>query len=92
MVIQGTAHVHAPQGLSAPHRNVPANGPSSAPASYGVDQLDISPEADLVAQVHNLPDIREDRVAQIKAQIAEGTYETDAKLDAALNRLLDEIG
>jgi negative regulator of flagellin synthesis FlgM len=54
--------------------------------------LDISPEADLVAQVHNLPDIRADRVAQIKAQIAAGTYETDAKIDTALSRLLDEIG
>ena len=92
MVIQSTAHVHAPQGISAPHRNVPAQAPGSTPSSYGVDQLDISPAADLVAQVHNLPDIREDRVAQIKAQITAGTYETDAKLDAALNRLLDEIG
>jgi len=92
MVIQGTAHVHAPQGISAPHRNAPAETPSSTPSGYGVDQLDISPEADLVAQVHNLPEIRADRVAQIKAQIAAGTYETDAKLDTALSRLLDEIG
>lgn len=92
MVIQGTAHIHAPQALSAPHRNGPAHGASNTPAHYGVDQLDISPEADLVAQVHNLPDIRADRVAQIKAQIAAGTYETDAKIDLALSRLLDEIG
>jgi len=92
MQIYGTATVHAPQSLSAPHRMAPAQAPSSTPSSYGVDQLDISPEADLVAQVHNLPDIREDRVAQIKAQIAAGTYETDAKLDVALSRLLDEIG
>jgi negative regulator of flagellin synthesis FlgM len=92
MVIYGTAQVHAPQGISAPHRAAPAQGPSRTPASYGVDQLDISPEADLVAQVHNLPEIRQDRVAQIKAQIADGTYETDAKLDVALSRLLDEIG
>ena len=92
MVIQGTAHVHAPQVLSAPHRVAPAQAPSTTPTSFGVDQLDISPEADLVAQVHDLPEIREDRVAQIKAQIAAGTYETDAKLDVALSRLLDEIG
>ena len=92
MVIYGTAHVHAPQGISAPHRIAPAQAPSSTPSSYGVDQLDISPEADLVAQVRNLPDIRADRVAQIKAQIADGTYETPEKLDIALSRLLDEIG
>ena len=92
MMIYGTAQVHAPQGLSAPHRMAPAPAPSSIPSSYGVDQLDISPEADLLAQVHKLPEIRADRVAQIKAQIADGTYETEAKLDLALSRLLDEIG
>jgi len=70
----------------------PTQAASNTPSAYGVDQLDISPEADLVAQVHDLPEIREDRVAQIKAQIAAGTYETDAKLDVALSRLLDEIG
>jgi anti-sigma28 factor (negative regulator of flagellin synthesis) len=56
-----------------------------------VDELDISPEADFVAQARDLPEIREDRVAQIRAQIEAGTYETSAKLDAALSRLLDEI-
>lgn len=36
-------------------------------------------------------DIRVDKVAQIKAQIAAGTYETDEKLQAAADRLLDEL-
>jgi hypothetical protein len=31
-------------------------------------------------------------VNQIRAQIAAGTYETPDKLDAAVQRLLDEIG
>jgi negative regulator of flagellin synthesis FlgM len=69
----------------------PAQAPRQAPASYGVDQLDISPEADFVSQVRDLPDIRADKVAAIKAQIQAGTYETDEKLDIALSRLLDEI-
>jgi hypothetical protein len=33
-----------------------------------------------------------DRVNEIRAQIAAGTYETDEKLDIAVGRLLDEIG
>ena len=36
--------------------------------------------------------IRQDRVAEIRAQIASGAYETDVKLNGALERLLDEIG
>ena len=57
-----------------------------------VDQLDISPEADLASRISGMPEMRTDRVAEIRAQIASGAYETDAKLDAALDRLLDEIG
>jgi len=46
----------------------------------------------LTEQTHEIPDIRQDRVDSIRAQIAKGTYETDAKLDVAIERLLDEIG
>jgi negative regulator of flagellin synthesis FlgM len=53
--------------------------------------LDLSPEAEFVAQARDLPEIREDRVAALRAQIASGTYETAEKLDIAVSRLLDEI-
>ena len=91
MYIYGTAHVHAAQPVNAPHRTAPAQAPTSSPYSGGVDQLDISPEADFVAQTRDLPEIREDRVAEIRAQIANGTYETTDKLSTAVSRLLDEI-
>jgi negative regulator of flagellin synthesis FlgM len=91
MYIYGTSHVHAAQPLNAPHRNAPAQAPRESYGAGGVDQLDISPEADFAAQVRDLPEIREDRVAEIRAQIQAGTYETADKLDAALSRLLDEI-
>jgi negative regulator of flagellin synthesis FlgM len=90
MYIYGTSHVHAAQPLAAPHRTAPAQAASS-PYSSGIDQLDISPQADFVAQARDLPEIREDRVASIREQIKSGTYETPEKLDMALNRLLDEI-
>lgn len=35
--------------------------------------------------------IREDLVAEIRRQIAEGTYETPEKLEIALARLLDRL-
>ena len=93
MYVYGSSHVHSAQPINAPHKFAGASQ-AQAPQSRGfsgVDQLDISPEADMLAQVHNLPDVRQDRVNEIRAQIASGTYETDAKLDAALSRLLDEI-
>jgi anti-sigma28 factor (negative regulator of flagellin synthesis) len=90
MYIYGTAQIHAAQPLSAPHRLTPSHAASGG-YSAGVDQLDISPEADFVAQARELPEIREERVAALRAQIQSGTYETADKLDVALSRLLDEL-
>jgi negative regulator of flagellin synthesis FlgM len=92
MYIQGTSNVHSAQPLRAPHR---AAGPATSAGishSHGADELDISSEADFVSQARDLPEIRHDRVAEIRAQIASGKYETAEKLDLALERLLDEIG
>ena len=92
MQIQGPTHLHGPQPINTPHR-APQSQPAAGTSSMTeVDQLDISPEADLASRISGMPEMRTDRVAEIRAQIASGVYETDAKLDAALDRLLDEIG
>jgi anti-sigma28 factor (negative regulator of flagellin synthesis) len=91
MYVYGTNQIHTAQPLNPPHRMTPTAA-AGAPRSFaGVDQLDISPEADFVAQTRDLPEIREDRVAALKAQIQSGTYETANRLDVAVSRLLDEI-
>jgi negative regulator of flagellin synthesis FlgM len=68
--------------------------PSATPGSAAPiqDEVQLSDAALAVDQVRQLPDVRQDRVAQIRAQIASGTYETPEKLDVAVGRLLDEIG
>ncbi len=92
MQIHGLGQVHGPQQISAPHtQHTAAQVDSPRSDSLHIDQLDISPQADLVSRVRDLPDIRDDRVADIRQQIAAGTYETGDKLDLALSRLLDEI-
>ncbi len=99
MHVYGSTHVHGPQSVSAPHHGrEPAQAPSAgrAPAA---DQLSISDAgskaaeaAGLVDQVKHLPEVRQERIDQIRAQIAGGTYETQQKLDLAVERLLDELG
>ncbi len=91
MYIYGTAQIHAAQPVNPPHRLTPTQSTSGGYRAGGVDQLDISPEADFVAQARELPEIREERVAALRAQIQSGAYETADKLDMALSRLLDEI-
>lgn len=92
MQINGPAHLHGPQSINAPHASKQAEPASPTQAVRESDELDISPEADLISRIRDLPDIRADRVASIRAEIESGAYETDAKLDVALDRLLDEIG
>lgn len=92
MQINGLARVHSPQLINAPHRTAPAQPAGRANPAFGADELDISPQAQAISQIREIPDIRADRVAAIREAIASGEYETDAKLDIALDRLLDEIG
>lgn len=99
MQIYGSTHVHGPQGIGAPHANR-ATQPAQRPAAANqADSVEISPEAQaaqvaeqLSAKIAELPDIRQDRVNELRAKIAAGAYETDDRINGALERLLDEIG
>ena len=90
--IYGPSQVQGPQATPAPHHKPAANPQAPKPAAAQTDRVDISEAAQRAAQLQEIPDIRTDKVAAAKAAIAGGTYETDAKLDVALDRLLDEIG
>ena len=67
---------------------------SAAPASPsgGVsDVMEISLVAQLVAKLHEMPSTGADLVARVKAEIAAGAYETQEKLDIAVDRLLKDL-
>ncbi|MDG1872432.1 MAG: flagellar biosynthesis anti-sigma factor FlgM [Mariniblastus sp.] len=77
---------------SAVNLQTQANQPTTESSnSAPVDQLDISPEAQLMSTQATGQDIRADRVSDIRAQIADGQYETPEKLELAFNRMFDEI-
>jgi negative regulator of flagellin synthesis FlgM len=93
MQIHGAAQAHASHNISGPHaaRSLQI-APETRRSADVSDELQISESAQLASQLSDIPDIRVDRVATIRAAIADGTYDTDDKLDRALERLLDEIG
>lgn len=91
MQIHGVNHLHGAQSIQGPHRMRSVEATAPTDTWLGVDQVDLSPEAEMVGRVHDLPDIRADRVAQIRAEIASGVYESADKLDVAVGRLLDEM-
>ena len=90
MQIHGTHQIHGTQALNGPHFNQRPQHTAGSQSAQPVDRLDISPAALEASQASG--DIRSDLVAQLRAEIQGGSYETADKLDVALDRLLDAIG
>lgn len=90
MHIHGVSHVHGPQTLQGPHAANRSQSPSANQATQAADQLDISAAAEAVVDAAETGDFRADLVARVRSEIAAGTYVTPDKLDAALDRFLDE--
>lgn len=84
-------------GGSSPVKSIQTVPVQSAPASgvHGLespqDEIHISSAARLLGEIQNDPHVRAERLAEIREAIAHGVYETPAKLEAALLKLLDEI-
>lgn len=92
MQIYGPTSIHAPHQIQRPHSAAIAKPEAPTAGKSIQDELQLSDAARLLDQVDDVPEVRMDKVASIRAQIEAGTYETPEKLDIALDRLLDEIG
>ena len=69
-----------------------ATKPSAGiPNSIPVDRVEISQIARLISEVSSLPEVRAEKIAQVRAQSEAGTYITPEKLDIAVERLLEDI-
>lgn len=72
----------------------PAALPQAAPTSVTAprDELEISSAGKMLDRLSETPEVRAERLAQIKEAIDNGEYDTDEKLEAALSRMFDSLG
>ena len=67
---------------------------NTTPTAYtpqaGTDEVEISPIARYLSQVATIPDIRDDKVQDVRTALADGSYDVDGNLSQALDALLDE--
>jgi flagellar biosynthesis anti-sigma factor FlgM len=83
-------------GQNSPVQKIASNPiqkslPADAPTQMGAtDKVELSGMSHLLKALKN-NDVRTEKVAEIKAQIEAGTYEDDAKMDAAVDRMLDDL-
>jgi flagellar biosynthesis anti-sigma factor FlgM len=83
----GLSPIQQPQNITG--KSVNATSPTSTTSA--TDRLELSGASQFL-QVLKSNDVRTDKIAVLKAQIAEGSYDADgSKLDAATGPLLDAI-
>ncbi len=78
-------------GRAEPREAAQDRAPVAPQVRRGEDQVELSEASRLLARLKGLPEIRQDLVDQVRAQIEAGTYESDDKLDQAIEGLLDDI-
>lgn len=81
----------APQVNLAP-RSGKTNGTPQTVSTRGTDSVEVSPVSKYLAQLHELPDVRQGLVNRVKSEIAAGTYDTPDKVDALLPELSQDLG
>lgn len=86
------APLHGPSAASySPNGRVERPAASPTETARGSDQIDFSDTAKILSRLADLPDVRQDLVNRVRAEIAAGTYETPEKIDAAVEGLADDL-
>lgn len=82
----GVSPLRSHSGVQAP-RDLTGGKPVSPQ-----DELEISAAGKMLDKISQTPDLRQERLARIKAEIENGTYDTDEKLEAALSKMFTSLG
>ncbi len=56
-----------------------------------LENMNTTPQEEALRRITSLPDIRRDKVLDIRRQLTEGTYEVADRLDEAIDRVLEAI-
>ncbi len=90
MEVQGPGGVAGPNRIDTP-RIAPQRAEKTELGGKVGDRVVISEEAQLLARLAEVPDIRMEKVAELKELITTGRYESREKIEKAVDRLLEEL-
>ncbi|MBL9161467.1 MAG: flagellar biosynthesis anti-sigma factor FlgM [Planctomycetaceae bacterium] len=88
MQVYGASQLHGPQSLQGPHWNRPT---APASGSQPTDSVEFSAAAEAAMNAIDGGEFRADLVARVRAQIADGSYDTPDKMAMAFDAMLDEL-
>jgi negative regulator of flagellin synthesis FlgM len=85
--------IDAARGATRTNAIKAAHEEATASLAMPVDQLELSPEALGIGETNSSSEVfRADKVAALRDAIASGDYDTDEKLNAAFEIMLDRLG
>jgi flagellar biosynthesis anti-sigma factor FlgM len=64
---------------------------TASTGSGASDAVELSSAGRVFSKINDVPDVRQERVAQIKEQIANGTYMTDEKLKNGIRSMIESV-
>lgn len=91
MEVRGLGSVGASRPVTEARPPVETTETGSVNSMSPQDEVEISAVGKMMDDVSRVSGLREQRLAQIKAAIENGTYDTPEKLELALGRMLDQI-
>src|ERR1700677_1699885 len=91
MEVYGAGGTSGPQPIYPRLAALSVDAGQTVQAGSPRDQVEISPLGQMLDGISRLPEIRHEKVEEIRRQIADGSYETPAKLELALDRMIDEL-
>jgi hypothetical protein len=56
-----------------------------------LENLNMTPIGQVLNKIASLPEVRKEKVLDVRRQISEGKYELNERLDVALDRVLEEL-
>ena len=56
-----------------------------------LENLNTTPIGQVLNKIASLPEVRKEKVLDVRRQISEGKYELNERLDVALDRVLEEL-
>lgn len=91
MDIRGPEGIGRTPGVNKARKASQAYQAADASASRAPDEVQLSEKAQLLSKLSAVPDVRWEKVLEVKNQIEKGAYETTEKLEQAVDKLLQEL-
>jgi len=89
-MVEGISGIRPP-GFDGPKGARDGGGPPQTPQAAKPDQVEISTAGLLLARLQAMPDIRKEKVEEIREQILRGTYVTEEKVNQATDSLVNDF-